>query len=103
MQLLASMRRPLLLVLCASLVISVVLLTVTSKVGETNNFIDDDPGNANRLLAQDATVSQGTSTQNEEIIPAERMTTWNPGLNAMGGIPSDDDIPHALSARRLAR
>jgi len=25
----------------------------------------------------------------------------NPGLNAVGGIPSDDDIPDALSARKL--
>jgi hypothetical protein len=26
-------------------------------------------------------------TQNEGILPADWMTTWNPGLDAVGGVP----------------
>ena len=36
-------------------------------------------------------------TLNTEMVPAERRTTWNPGLNAVGGIPSRTTICATLS------
>jgi hypothetical protein len=98
---LAGMRLTLLLVPCALFVISGTLFAVTSRMGETSGFAHDDSGNGNRRLAQDATRSQSTSapTQNERIVPADRMTTWNPGLNAVGGIPNRTTIYRTLSPR----
>jgi hypothetical protein len=77
-QSLAGIRRTLLLVLCASFA-----------------------GNGNLLLAQGATLSESasTTTQTGGIIPADRMTTWNPGLNAVGGIPNRTTIYRTLSPR----
>jgi hypothetical protein len=97
MQLLAGMRRTLLLVLCASLVIAGLL--VRNRISETGALAGDDSGNGNRVLAQDAPPSKSVSTnaQMEEIIPADRMTTWNPGLNAVGGIPDRKTIYQTLS------
>ena len=103
MQSLAGMRRTLLLVLRASFVIPGTLLAVTSTMGETSSFDGDDSGNGNLLLARDAARSQSASatTKMPGIIPADRMTTWNPGLNAVGGIPNRTTIyPDALSTRR---
>jgi hypothetical protein len=109
-QLLAGMHRTLLLVLCASFVTSVILLTVISKVGGIGGLVSDDAENGNNLFAQDATPAQSASAstqnegiipadQNEEIIPADRMTTWSPGLNAVGGIPNRTTIYQTLSPR----
>jgi len=100
-QSLAGMRRTFLLVLCASIAVFGTLLAVPGKMGETNGFVGDDSANGNRLLAQDATPLQSASatTQTAEIIPADRMTTWNPGLNAVGGIPNRTTIYQTLSPR----
>src|SRR5260370_37549259 len=95
------MRRTLLLVLCASFIISGTFLTVTGKMGEAGGVVDDDSGNGNRLLGQDATLSQSVSatTQGAGIIPADRITTWNPGLNAIGGIPARTTLYQTRSPR----
>lgn len=101
MRSLAGMRRTFLLVLCASIAVSGTLLAVRGKIGDTNGFVGDDSANGNRFLAQDATPSQSASgtTETAEIIPADRMTTWNPGLNAVGGIPNRTTIYQTLSPR----
>jgi hypothetical protein len=93
-QLLAATRRTLLLVLITSSVVHGALLSVASGFG-------DDWRNGNYLLAQDATLSQNASatTQTAGIIPADRITTWNPGLNAAGGIPNRTTIYRTLSPR----
>src|SRR5260370_41924438 len=95
------MRHTFLLVLCASIAVSGTLLAVRGKMGETNGFVGGDSANGDRLLAQDATPSESASgtTQTAEIIPADRMTTWNPGLNAVGGIPNRTTIYQTLSPR----
>jgi hypothetical protein len=100
-QSLAGVRRTLLLVLCASFVIPGTLLAVMSTMGEISSRAGDDSGNGNLLLAQGATLSQSasTTTQMGGIIPADRMTTWNPGLNAVGGIPNRTTIYRTLSPR----
>jgi hypothetical protein len=97
-QLLTGIRQALLLVLCASLVTAGTFLTVTS---ETSGLVRDDSANHNLLLAQDAAVSQSanTTSQMAGIIPADRVTTWNPGLNAVGGIPARTTIYRTLSPR----
>jgi hypothetical protein len=97
----AGVHRALLLVLCASFAVSGTLLVVTSRMGETSGFASDESENGNRLLAQDATPSQNASAtrQNQGIIPADRITTWNPGLNAVGGIPDRTTIYQTLSPR----
>jgi hypothetical protein len=68
-------------------------------MGESS-FGGDSP-NGKPVLAQDLRLSQGTSgtTQTGGIIPADRMTTWNPGLNAVGGIPNRTTIYQTLSPR----
>jgi hypothetical protein len=46
------------------------------------------------------TTKSGSATVNVTsvpIIPADRMTTWNPGLNAVGGIPNRATICSTLS------
>src|SRR5262245_24771142 len=48
------------------------------------------------LFGQSSTES-GTAQQ--RIIPADRVTTWNPGLNAMHGIPDRTTIYQTLSPR----
>jgi hypothetical protein len=40
-----------------------------------------------------------TATPVEGIIPDDRMTTWNPGLNAVGGIPNRTIIYQTLTPR----
>jgi hypothetical protein len=77
----------LLLVLRASFVISSAFLAATITMGETSAFSGYDAGKGSLLLAQDATPSQSASATTG-IIPADRRTTWNPGLNAVGGIPN---------------
>jgi hypothetical protein len=99
-QSLAGMHRTLLLVLCASFVVLGALLAVTSTMGETSGFAGGDSGNGNLVLAQDTRILQSASatTQTGEIIPADRITTWNPGLDA-GGIPNRTTIYQTLSLR----
>jgi hypothetical protein len=100
-QLLAAICRMLLLVPRASFVIPGTFLAATITTGETSVFASDDSGNGSLLLAQDATPSQSASaiTQATGIIPADRITTWNPGLNAVGGIPNRTTIYLTLSPR----
>ena len=83
----AAIRRMLLLVPRASFVISSAFLAATITMGETSAFSGYDAGKGGLLLAQDATPSQSASATTG-IIPADRRTTWNPGLNAVGGIPN---------------
>jgi hypothetical protein len=101
LQSLTGIRRTLFLMLCALFVIPGTLLAVASMMGETSSFAGDDSGNGNLLLAQGATLSPSASatTQMTGIIPADRMTTWNPGLNAVGGIPNRTTIYRTLSPR----
>jgi hypothetical protein len=100
-QALACMRGILLLVLCASFVIPGTFLAVTNVVGKASGFAGQDLGNGNLLLAQDTPLSRSESaaTQMAGIIPADRTTTWNPGLNAVGGIPNRTTISRTLSPR----
>jgi hypothetical protein len=96
-----GMRHTFLLLLCASIVVPGTLLAVKNETGETRDFVGDGLENGTRLLAQDATNSQSASatTQTTAIIPADRITTWNPGLTAMGGIPRRTTIYQTLSPR----
>jgi len=100
-QLIAGLRRTLLVVLATPFVIPGALLAVTSTVSETGGFAGDASGNGSRLLAQDTTLSQSANatTPMAGIIPADRITTWNPGLNAVGGIPNRTTIYQTLSPR----
>ena len=54
-----------------------------------------------RRLTQDTAQSRtdNPTTQAAGIISAERVTTWNPGLNAVGGIPDRTTIYQTLSPR----
>ena len=58
-------------------------------------------GTTNLSLAQDIATSQSVSAGTEiaGIIPPDRRTTWNPGLNATGGIPNRATIYRTLSPR----
>jgi hypothetical protein len=95
------MRFTFVLVLCASIAVPGTLLAVMGKMGGTNGFVGDNPWNSNRLLTQDATISQGAraTTRTVGIIPSDRITTWNPGLNAVGGIPNRTATYQTLSPR----
>jgi hypothetical protein len=46
-----------------------------------------------------ATLQSAPATATTSIIPPERRTTWNPGLNAIGGIPNRTKIFRTLSPR----
>ena len=100
MQSISGLRWAFLLIVCAPFVIPGALMAVTSTM-DGRRFADDDPANGKRLLAQDSTLPQSANapTQKEGIIPADRMTTWNPGLNAVGGIPNRTTIYRTLSPR----
>ena len=58
-------------------------------------------GTTNLSLAQDIATSQSVSAGTEiaGIIPPDRRTTWNPGLNGAGGIPHRTTIYRTLSPR----
>jgi hypothetical protein len=92
----AAIRRMLLRVPRASSVIPSALVAATVTLGSI--FSGYDAGNGSLLLAQDATPSQRASAMTG-IIPADRRTTWNPGLNAVGGIPNRTMIYATLSPR----
>jgi hypothetical protein len=92
-----QLHRGLLLVLCVSLVTIGTLSAVTNPVAESSRLAANDAGNARSgqpLLAQDAAASA-----TPEIIPSDRRTMWNPGLNAVGGIPNRTTIYRTLSPR----
>src|SRR5437879_13509273 len=42
--------------------------------------------------SSDTTGKSGDTTATTDIIPTDRLTTWNPGLNAVGGIPGRTTI-----------
>jgi hypothetical protein len=94
-----QLHRALLLMLCASLVTTATALAVTNPVAETGRLAGEDSGNGKRLLAENATPSASATPETAEIIPADRRTTWNPGLNAVGGIPNRTKIYKTLSPR----
>ncbi len=97
----ADVRRKLPVVLGALFVVLDALLAVTSAVTETSGFAGDRWGKDRRLLAEDISLSkrENAKTPMAGIIPADRMTTWNPGLNAVGGIPNRTTIYQTLSPR----
>ena len=82
-----------------------VLPGLLAAVTNTGNQIRGSTGSgadsANRQLLQDTVPSQSEdrTTQTGGIIPADRRTTWNPGLNAVGGIPNRTKIYLTLSPR----
>jgi hypothetical protein len=88
----AAIRRMLLGVPHASFVIPSAFLAATITLGSVFS------GYGSQLFAQDATPSQSASATTG-IIPADRRTTWNPGLNAVGGIPNRTMIYVTLSPR----
>ncbi len=94
MQLMDGVRRPLCLLLL--LVTAGSLLTVIGSTG----FASDEVGRSG-LLAQNATRTQGAEAKvtAATLIPPDRMTTWNPGLNGVGGIPDRTTIFQTLSPR----
>jgi hypothetical protein len=94
MQLMDGVRRP--LCLLPLLVMAGSLLTVTGSTG----FARDEMRRSG-LLAQNATREQGAEAKvaAATLIPPDRMTTWNPGLNAVGGIPDRTTIFQTLSPR----
>jgi hypothetical protein len=92
----AAIRRMLLRVPRASFVIPSAFLAATITLGSV--FSGYDAGNGSLLLAQDATPSQSASAMTG-IIPADRKTTWNPGLDAVGGIPNRTMTYVTLSPR----
>src|SRR5882724_1720271 len=100
MQLIADVRRTL-PVFGALFGVLTALLAVTSAVSEISGFTDERSANDNRVLAEDISLSQreNVTTPMTGIIPADRMTTWNPGLNAVGGIPNRTTIYQTLSPR----
>lgn len=97
----AAICRVLLLVPRVSSVIPSVFLATTISLGGNSVFAGDDARHGGLLLAQDVTPSQRASatTPTPGIIPADRITTWNPGLNAVGGIPNRTTIYLTLSPR----
>jgi len=44
-----------------------------------------------------ATISVTSGSGSGPVIPADRVTTWNPGLNAVGGIPTRTTIYRTLA------
>jgi len=78
-----------------------VLLAVTNTMAQILGLTGGGAETGNRQLAPDTVLSQSeqTTTQTAGIIPADRITTWNPGLNAAGGIPKRTTIYQTLSPR----
>ncbi len=58
----------------------------------------DAAGNASAQSAS-ASATTPSSIPSGDLIPADRATTWNPGLNAVGGIPNRTTICATLSPR----
>ena len=90
----------------APFVISGALLAVIVTMGETRGLAAGGLENSDRLLAQNTMGSPNANqaARTEGIIPADRMTVWNPGLNAVGGIPNRTAIYQTLSPPgRLSR
>ncbi len=86
---------------CKLLVMLGMLLAVTNTMAQNHGLTGGGAETGNRQLAPDTVLSQteDTTTQTAWIIPADRMTTWNPGLNAVGGIPNRTRIYQTLSPR----
>ncbi|MEJ2228947.1 MAG: right-handed parallel beta-helix repeat-containing protein [Alphaproteobacteria bacterium] len=64
-------------------------------MGEMNAFAGDSAENGKRVPVKNPTHSQDA----DGIIPPDRMTLWNPGLKAIGGIPKRTKIYKTLSPR----
>jgi hypothetical protein len=102
---LAGMRRTLLLVLCASFVISGRLLAVTSRMGETSSFAGDESGNGNRLSCAGCHAlaereRDNADGGNHSGRPDDNVES---GTQRVGGIPIRTTIHRTLSTRRLSR
>src|SRR5262245_27425507 len=98
-QSLGRMHFALVSMLCVSFFTFCTLLPVARTLGRASGFADAAPGNDKLLLAQGATLSRSPNgtTGVAGIIPADRVTTWNPGLNAVGGIPNRTTIYRTLT------
>jgi hypothetical protein len=92
--LIVHVRHTLRYVLGPLFVVLEVLLAVTSAVSETGGFAGNGSG-------KDISLSQteNATTPIARIIPTDRMTKWNPGLNAVGGVPNRTTIYQTLSPR----
>jgi hypothetical protein len=78
-----------------------VLLVVPNTSAQILGLTRGGAESSNLQLASDPLLSESgqTTTRTLGIIPADRMTTWNPGLNAVGGIPERTTIYQTLSPR----
>jgi hypothetical protein len=101
MQSIAGLRRRLSFMQGTPFIIAGVLVAAIAMIGETSFLEGGSLGNADRLLAQNSSGLPNASqaAQTESIIPPDRMTLWNPGLNAVGGIPNRTVIYQTLSPR----
>jgi len=97
----ACIRRTLLVILGMLLVIPSVLFAATNPMGQIRGLTEAGAETGNRQIAPDTMLSQteNTTTQTTGIIPEDRITTWKPGLNAVGGIPNRTTIYQTLSPR----
>jgi hypothetical protein len=92
MQLLAGVRRP--VCFLTLLFVAALLLTATnSTAGDRDETGAPSARNATRLQTPEAKATAAN------LIPADRMTTWNPGLNDVGGIPDRTTIFQTLAPR----
>jgi hypothetical protein len=96
-----SINRNLLVMLGLLFVLPGVLLVVTNTMAQIHDFTRGIAESGNQPLGPGTALSRSdqTTTQTTGIIPADRMTTWNPGLNAVGGIPNRTKIYQTLSPR----
>ena len=93
------MRPTWLLILCTRFVFLSEPFAATITAGATALFA----GRGSVILAESATPPRTADAKAKvpagDIIPADRRTTWNPGLNAVGGIPDRTTIHRTLSPR----
>ena len=97
----ADICRKLVVMMGMLLVVARVLLAATITMGQTRGLTGGGAEIGERQLPTGNLLSQpeNTATQSAGIIPDERMTTWNPGLNAVSGIPNRTTIYRTLSPR----
>jgi hypothetical protein len=79
-------------------------MAVTHAMDQIRGLTSGGAGTSNHERAPDIlrALSEHTTTQTAQIIPADRMTNWNPGLYAVGGIPNRTIIYQTLSPRGVS-
>jgi hypothetical protein len=77
------------------------LLALIGMMGAPGGFAGGGSAAGNPVFSKDASPSESANKANEAqaIIPADRMTIWNPGLNSVGGIPNRTKTYQTLSPR----